>query len=195
MTIIEAENPPWLNGTRKPKRAEKRPSRFSRKVQPTPPTTYYTSTNGSETKQAVSSGDTSSGSFEVVATTTLVAAGKTISTSSNPTVSTVFSPEVKSESDTNTKESTSGGMAHQGGKPNVRRHTRQHTHYNSTRKATSSPPRKRPPNLPRKGVITTTMSTVWGMSAVLVTENQATVNSVLKRLKTLSGMSEIEWHC
>ena len=193
MTIIEAEHPAWLNGTRNsPKQPGKRLSEFSMRVQPTPPTlyAYSTSTNGSETKQAVPSGDTSSLSFEVVTTTSPVAAGISIGTSlNNPTVSTVFSPKVKSESDTDTKESTSGEMM-QGDQPIIRRHTRQHAHYNGTKKATSSPPRKPPSKLPRRVVITRTMSTVWGNLDVLSKEYQATVTSVLK-----SGMSKIEWQC
>ena len=193
MAIIEAENPPWLNGTRTSlKQPEKRPSGFSVRVQPTSPTPYSTSTDGSETKQAVPSGDTSSRSFEVVTTTSLVAAGISIGASLNdPTVSTVFSPKVKSESDTDTKELKSGEMM-QGDQPIIRSHTRQRAHYNGTREATSSPPRKSLLKLPFEGVITATMSTIWGMSEVFAMENQATVTSVLKRP---SGMSEIEWQC
>ena len=188
MTIIEAEHPAWLNVTsNSPKQPEKRLSEFSMRVQPTPPTlyAYSTSTNGSEAKQVVPSGDTSSLSFEVVTTTSPVVAGISIGTSLNPTVSTVFSPNVKSESDTDIKESTSEEMM-QGDQPIIRRHTRQHAHYNGTKKGTSSPPRKLPPEV----VITTTMSTVWGMLHVLSKEYQATVTSLLK-----SGMSEIEWQC
>lgn len=195
MTIIEAEHPAWLNGTRNsPKRPEKRPSGFAMRVQPTPPTlsAYSTSTNGSETKQAVPSGDTSSRSFEVVTTTSLVAARISIGISLNPTVSTVFSPKVKLESDTNSKESSSGEMM-QGDEPIIRRHTRQHAHDNGTRKATSSPPRKPPSKLPPEVLITTTMSTVWGMLDLLYTKKyHATVTSVLKRP---GGMYEIEWQC
>ena len=191
MRIIEAKNPPWLNGTRNsPKQQGKRPSGFSVRVQPTPPTPYSTTTDGFETKQAVPSGDTSSGSFEVVTTTSLVEAGTSIGTSLNdPTVSTVFSPKVKSKSDTNSKESSSGEMM-QGDEPIIPRQTRQHVHYNGTRKATSSPPRKpKSKHLP-EGVITTTMSTIWRMSEVFATNHQATVTSVPK---TLIGMFEIKW--